>query len=144
MIDEIIARLKSHVPALGGRAEGAMQLGALIASGAIPPRTPAAFVLPGGMLGREASAAAGSYVQGTDELVGIVLALRTSEASAQGGIDPLKALVDAVLTALCGWRPTSNAPGVLVLKQAALVSLNAGLVIFQIDLTIQNQLRIAR
>lgn len=144
MIDAIISRLQAEVLALGGRVQGALELGALVTNGAVPPTTPAAFVIPGGMIGGSAQAVSGAFVQGTEDVVQIILALRTHQATGKSGIDPLKALIDACLASLCGWRPTPAAPGVLTLQRAALVSMTAGLVVFQIDLSIQNQLRIAR
>lgn len=144
MIDAIISRLRADVAEFGGRVQGALELGALIANGTIPPTTPAAFVIPGGLIGGTAQAAAGAYVQGTEDVVQIVLALRTHQATGKSGIDPLKALIDATLASLCGWRAAPEAPGVLTLQRAALVSMTAGLVVYQIDLSIQNQLRIAR
>lgn len=144
MIDAVISRLKADVPGFGGRVQGALELGALVANGAVPPTTPAAFVIPGGLVAGAAMAAAGAYVQPMDEVVQIVLALRTHQATGKAGVDPLKSLIDATLICLCGWRPLPAAPGVLTLQRAALVSMTAGLVVYQIDLSLQNQLRIAR
>lgn len=144
MIDAVITKLKADVVAFGGRVQGALELGALVANGAVPPQTPAAFVIPGGIIGGTPQAMTGGFIQGIDEVVQVVLALRTHQATGSAGIDPLKALIDATLACLCGWRPEASVPGVLTLQRAALVSLTAGLVVFQIDLSIQNQLRIAR
>lgn len=144
MIDVVIARLKADVAEFGGRVSGALELGALIASGSVPPTTPAAFVIPGGIVGGAATAVAGGFIQGTEDVVQVVLAIRTHQATGKSGIDPLKALIDAVLNSLCGWRPIAEAPGVLTLQRGALVSMTAGLVVYQIDLSLQTQLRISR
>lgn len=144
MIDAIIQRLSAEVTAITGRVQGAVEFGALVENGKVPPVTPAAFVIPGGMIGGAASAAAGAFIQNTEDVVQIVLALRSHDASGARGLDPLKALIDAVLVCLCGWRPAPSAPGVLMLQRGALVSLTAGLILFQIDLSLSNQLRIAR
>lgn len=144
MIDAIIQKLSGEVAVITGRVQGALEFGALVEHAKVPPVTPAVFVIPGGMIGGSSSAAAGAFIQNTEDVVQVILALRSHDAVGARGLDPLKALIDAVLACLCGWRPTPTAPGVLVLQRGALVSLNAGLILFQIDLSLSNQLRIAR
>lgn len=144
MIDAIIVKLIADVPEFGSRVQGALELGALVTNGAVPPQTPAAFVIPGGIMGGASTAVTGAYIQDADDVVQVVLALRTHQATGKKGIDPLKALIDATLACLCGWRPSPEIPGVLTLQRGALVSMTSGLVVFQIDLSIKNQLRIAR
>lgn len=144
MIDPIIQRLSADVPALTGRVKGAMDFGRLVEAGQVPPVTPAAFVLPAGIHGGKPVAVTGAFVQDTEEMVSVMLALRVHEVTGQAGIDPLKALIDAVLVSLCGWAPVPDAQDVLRLLRGALVSLTAGLVVYQLDFAITDQLRIAR
>ena len=144
MIGAISARLSDTVPALTGRVAGAVGFGRLIEAGKLPAKTPAAFVLPAGIQGGHVAAAAGAYVQDTDEILTVMLALRVHDAAGQRGGDPLKALIDAVLGALCGWCPAGPATGVLRLVRGSLMSMNAGLILYQIDLALSNQLRISR
>lgn len=144
MLDQIAARISAEVPQLADRVAGALDFASLTEAGKLPTRTPVAYVIPAGLLGGRATAVAGGYVQDMEEVVTVMLALRSHDKPGGRAADPLRALVGAVLDSLCGWRPVGDVPGVLTLASAKLQDMIGGLVLYRIDLTIANQLRIAR
>ena len=142
MIEAIIQKLTAEAPELGP-VKGAVDFGALVAGGQMPQTTFSAYVLPAGLIGRTAESATGMFVQTFDEAVSIILAIRSFEASGTRAIDPLRTLVMSVCQTLGGWAPGDES-GVLTLRTGRLVSMQAGLVVYQIDFTLTDQMRIAR
>lgn len=143
MLEAVITKISAEVPDLAGRVSGAVDFGALVAGGQMPASTYAAFVIPAGLNGRAAEAAAGSFVQSFDETIGVVVTIRSFEAAARRAVDPLRELVRQVYECLCGWAP-SDEVGVLVLRAGRLLSMQAGLIVYQLDFTLTDQMRIAR
>ena len=150
LADDVVARLGAVVPALTDRVQGALQLTELIRQKALPNYTPAAFVVPNGLVFGEAQYETGYFIQGVDEVISIVLILRSAGdvrgAKVQG---ELQALIWAVIAALAGWSPESletdepvGPVGVLVPKRGSLARLDAGTVFYQLDFSIQQQLRV--
>lgn len=142
MIEAIIQRLVAEAPELGP-VKGAVDFGALVAGGQMPQATFSAYVLPAGLVGRSAEAATGVFIQSFDEAVSIILAIRSFEAAGTRSVDPLRALVMTVFETLGGWAPGDES-GVLTLRTGRLVSMQAGLIVYQIDFTLTDQMRIAR
>jgi len=142
MIDAIIQKLTAEAPELGP-VKGAVDFGALVAGGKMPQTTFSAFVLPAGLIGRTAEAAAGAFVQSFDEAVSVILAIRSFEAAGSRSIDPLRVLVMKIFETLGGWAPGDES-GVLTLRTGRLVSMQAGLIVYQIDFSLTDQMRIAR
>lgn len=142
-VDAVRARIAARVPALSGRIDNAGQFAALVERNQLPQVTPAAFVLPGGLAGGSADAAAGLFRQDMTELVLVVLVVRVA-GDARGGaaLDTMTPLVNAVVGAVAGWGP-DDAPGVYILDRAELVGAKDGALVFQIDFSLQDQLRIA-
>ena len=75
-IEEVLGRVQAHVPELAGRIEGAGKFAELIEQDRLPQQTPAGFVLPGGMTGGPATAAAGMFLQNFRESVIVVVVVR--------------------------------------------------------------------
>lgn len=143
LVDQVIARLVVLVPDLGTRIEGAAELTALVTSGALPNVTPCAFVLPLGLRGGAASAVTGLFRQSVDEVVGVVLIVEAPGSDTGAPALPtIDALVNAVIAALCGWRPDAEI-GVFQLARGALLQVSNGAVMYQLDFSIPDQLRIA-
>lgn len=142
LVGAVIAQLGARVPELAGRIEGAAELSALMRENRLPQVTPAAHVLPLGLRGLQADAATGLFRQAVDETVAVVLTWRGYEASGGRALSPLDALIDAVIAALAGWGPEA-AGGVLRLARGQLVAINAGTIVYQIDFTLTDHLRIA-
>jgi hypothetical protein len=143
--DAIMARLAAEVPQLA-RVEAAAELAALVQGGRAPNRMPAAYVVPLGLRADPADVAAGLYRQRVVETVGVIL-VAGAAGDLRGGaaLTPIHALRAAVIGALAGWDPEAGGGfGVLVLDRAALVSLNAGTIVYQVDFSRAEQLRIAR
>lgn len=143
-IDPVIARLGSQVGDLAGRIQGAAELTDLVNKNALPQVTPAAFVVPLGLIPRDqGDAGTGAFLQMVDEHVGVVLAVRvTGDPTGGRGLPAVGDLATAIIKALAGWEPDDDAIGVFRLVRAALVGMNAGLITYQIDFAIQTQLRI--
>lgn len=141
MLQEVIARLEASVPALVGRTEGAMQFADLMKRNALPQATPAAFVLPLGLIGGAADAATGAFTQMVDQAVGVVLVIRSFDRTGARAADPLEALIADVLAALLGWGP-DTAVGVLRLARGGIISMASGAVVYQLDFALADQLRV--
>lgn len=142
VIDAVIARLKAQVPALQDRVDGAADFGQLMQSKSMPSAPVSAFVLWGGIIPRgRPDVATGAYRQAIARAVTIVLVVRSNDRRGEGALDELEPLVEAVLTALCGWAP-GDETGVFELGRASISSFSRGTAVFQIDLTISDQLRI--
>lgn len=147
MFDAVKARL-ADVAALSGRIEPAASLSALMQRNQLPQVTPAAFVLPLGLRGGKADAAANIFRQQLNEVLGIVLILRTAgDATGAKGSDPLTALRNEVIRRIVGWSPPSHwraddtlAP--FTLSRGELVTLSAGALVYQLDFAVEDQLRI--
>tara|TARA_R110002094_G_scaffold160396_6_gene145794 strand:- start:2824 stop:3255 length:432 start_codon:yes stop_codon:yes gene_type:complete len=141
MIDDVIARLEASVPDLAYRVEGAANFAALMKSNALPQHGTAAHVLPLGLRGGNADASTGAFTQMVEEVVGIVLTVRTFSQTGDKALIELKPLIDAVVNAIAGWGP-EDAMGVFRLVRGSLVTMAAGTMVYQIDFSISDQLRI--
>lgn len=142
MISEVIDRIDAQVAALAGRVRGAADLAQLQRDNRLPQVTPAAHVLPLGLLPSSADAATGFFTQNFDHVVGVVLTLRTGDGTGAGSLGDLEALIGAVIAALAGWR-TAGASGVFRLVRGSIVTMTGGALVYQLDFAITDQLRIA-
>lgn len=144
MIDDVAEILKTEVPDLRGRVEGALQLAPLIEQNALPQVTPAAFVIPAGVDGGAVDLATGSYRQRIGMAVAVVIVLRAAGGpKATRAIDPLDALIWQIIKCLAG-REIGDALGVLTLRRAFLVTMRNGAPVYQIEFSLSDQLRIDR
>ncbi len=141
MIEDVIARLSSEVPDLNGRTYGAGNLAELTQRNALPQHTPAAHVIPLGLVGRKADAGAGAFTQFFEEACAIILTVRNHNAVGKRAMENLRPLIMSIVEALAGWAP-DDAVGVFRLARGSLVSSAKGTVIYQIDFSITDQLRI--
>ncbi|MEX2480198.1 MAG: hypothetical protein WD928_04985 [Gammaproteobacteria bacterium] len=143
LVSDIKTRLEAEVTALTGRVDEVADLAVLVSTGALPQRNPAAFVVPLGFDGGTPDAAAGLYRQSTTETVGVILFVEAAgDPRARRALATVDQLKDAVVAAIAGWAP-DDAIGVFVARRGRLVSVNAGTVIYQIDFSLMDQLRIA-
>lgn len=143
-LDAIRERIEALVPVLAGRIENAAQFATLVERNQLPQVTPAAFVLPGGLRGGAADMATGIFRQNFDEMVSVVLADRVA-ADPKGGkaLDGITPMVRDVVDAICGWGP-DDAIGIFTLGSGELVGSTAGVLVFQLDFNLSDQLRIIR
>ena len=143
LVDDVITRLEAQVSDLAGRVQGAAELTALVREGALPNETPFAFVLPLGLSGGEVQSSTGVFIQSVQDTIAIILLVEgAGDVSGEDTLPEMKVLIDATLQALCGWGPASNNFGVFRVTRGALVSLNAGTQIYQLDFAIDDQIRI--
>lgn len=141
-IDDIIARLKSEVGALQSRISAVAELSALVKGGRLPNSTPAAYVLPLGLQAQPADIVTGLYRQGVVETYGVVIITNSAnDARGAAGLPNVNALSDQIIAALAGWSADND---VLELVRGRLISLNAGMIIYQLDFKATSQIRIAR
>jgi len=143
-VDEARLRIESLVPELAGRMGYAAQFAPLAEQGVVPQVTPAGFVLPGGLSGGRQIDAAGMTIQPFTETLRVVLAIRTAaDPLGAAALDEAAPLVRAVITSLVGWAPADDVPGVITLSRGELIGSIKGVLIYEIDFTLQDQLRIA-
>lgn len=141
--EEISALVEAAAPVLAGRVGYAAEWTRVIAEGQLPQVTPAAFVLPGGLTGGQTRAATGLFIQDVSEMVSIVLIVRVAgDATGAAAVDEVRPIVAAVIGGVLGKGP-DDAPGVWKLGRAELVGSQDSALIFQIDFTLFDQLRIA-
>lgn len=141
MLDLVIARLKAEVSELEGRVEGAASFTSLMERNALPQVTPAAHVLPLGLTGGQASAATGMFTQLFTEAVAVVLTIRGHDQTGARALSRVDPLIRSVISAIAGWEPDDEI-GTFQLRRGALVSIRAGALVYQLDFTITDQLRI--
>jgi len=141
VIPAVIARLKSMVPALGGRVAGAADLARLMASQTPPQATPAAHVYPGGLMGGRAEPILGQYRQGVERLVSVLITVRSQDQTGARALDQIEALLDAVVEAVAGWAPTDSR-GVFVLRRAVPTGASGAAFSYELTFSISDDLRI--
>lgn len=141
-VAEVMARIEERVPELAGRLASAAAFAQLVANGQLPQQTPAGFVLHGGLNGGKAQLAAGAFRQDLAEMVLVVLCVRVAgDALGDRGLDEVTPLVRSVIEAVVGWGP-ATAPGVFVLSRGELVGSQDSTLIYQLDFSLDDQLRI--
>jgi hypothetical protein len=143
-MQSVIERLET-IETLARRVYGAAKLGELTERGSIAVTNTSAFVLPLGLRGGVADAVTGMFRQSLDRLVGVVLVVRNlsdnTGAKAMLDLDPL---IEAVIQLLAGWGPEEDVFGIFTLARGELVSIDRGIITYQLDFAIEHQLRIVR
>ncbi|MGZ9811284.1 phage tail terminator protein [Pseudoroseicyclus sp. H15] len=140
MLPEVKARLQAEVTGLHSIGT-AGTLAALVSQNTLPQQTPAAILLPLGLRGAGVQSAAGSYTQATEEVIGVLLVFRITDPTAATALEDLGGFRDQVIAALAGWAPDDTV-GVFALRRAAIVAVQNGIVTYQIEMAITDQLRI--
>mgnify|MGYP001201609535 CR=1 FL=1 len=140
-MDDARARIEDRVPEIR-RFGNAADFAAVVASNRLPTTTPVAYVLFAGLHGGKPTASAGLFIQDYDEVLTVILADRiTGDPTGDKALKDVAPLVAKVVEAVCGWAP-DDAAGVFVLRGAELVGAKDGQLIFQIEFTLVDQLRI--
>lgn len=141
-VDEVRARIAVQVPELAGNLGSAGQFAALVERRQLPQWRAGGFVLPGTVSGgalRSASAAA--FIQDIEETILVVLVVRVAaDPTSSKALDEISPLVRAVVDGVIGWGP-ETAPGVFALARGELVGSQDSALIYQLDFTLQDQLR---
>ncbi len=139
--DTIIARLKAQVAALGDRVDGAAALAPLIDGNELPATTPIAFVVPLGLDAGRAESSTGTHRQMMHLRWGVLLVIDyAGDATGVETMPEVGEIAKAIREALSGWQPGSD--GVLELKREFLVKLAKGTVFYELDFSVDEQLRI--
>ncbi len=142
LVDSVAQRISDSVPDLAGRIEGIADLAFLIASSAMPQREVCAFVVPLGFDDRGGDSATGAHTQMLQNAVGVVLSIKAlGDAKARKALPTIETLEKAVVNAVAGWAPEDTA-GVFRVTRGRLVSVDKGLVLYQLDFSLLDQLRI--
>lgn len=141
---ERIAELVGSVPPLAGRVHSAAKLAQLRQQGQLLQACPAAFVLPTGLRAGRPDAAAGLFRQPVEWFESVVLAVRAAgDATGAAALAQIEPLIIATIEAVAGVEHPDRF-GTYALASGDLLSLDAGLLIYQLDFAIEDQLRIAR
>jgi hypothetical protein len=144
LVDSVAQRIDSNVAALTGCIEYIADLAALLAAGAMPQREVCAFVVPLGFDDRGGDSATGLFTQMLQESVGVVLSIKAlGDAKARRALPTIGSLKAGVIGAVAGWAP-DNVAGVFRVTRGRLLSVDKGLVLYQIDFALLDQLRIVR
>ena len=141
MIAEVITRLDAQVSDLAGRVQGAADFAELMRRNQLPQVTPAAHVLGLGMTGGRGESATGFYTQIFDQVIGVVLTVRSHSATGVSVLDDTETLIMDVIRAVVGWGPNDEI-GVFRLLRGNLVSMQAGTLVYKLDFSITDQLRV--
>ena len=140
MIDAVIARLKDRTALRS--VDGAARLEQLMKQKVLPQGTHGAFVVPLGLRGGAVDVATGIFRQTVAEAVGVIL-MRNAWGDTRGDTvqDELDADITQTIAALAGWAPAPG-PGVFQLSKGQLVGFERGAAVYQLDFSINTQLRI--
>ena len=142
LVDAVASRIDNQVTALKGAIQYIADLASLVASNAMPQREVTAFVVPLGFDAGDGQSAVNAHTQMLNRAVGVVLAIKAlGDARAQRAVPTIDTLETAVIRAVAGWAPDDVA-GVFNVLRGRLVSVESGLVLYQIDFALKDQLRI--
>lgn len=143
LVEQVVDRIDNEVADLKGRVEFVADLAALVEAGAMPQNEVAAYVVDLGFDDRGGESAAGLHTQIIDSAIGVILCVRShGDAGAKRAVPTVDALKDQIVGVVAGWAP-DDAVDVFNVTRGRLVSVTAGLVIYQIDFRLADQLRIA-
>ncbi len=139
MLDEVKARLETFVPD-AGRIETAVDLTRLLKDRGLP-QTSTAFVVPLGLQGKRAGDATGVFTQEYAVTVGVLLVARSHDQTGSKALDALWPVILQVMNALGGWSPGTEF-GVFELRRGDIAGMSGGALLFMLEFSINDQLRI--
>lgn len=141
-VPEIIARLVAARPALTGRVGTSLQFSEALRTNTLAQVEFSAYLLPLALRGGAGTASTGVFQQPLDKLLSVLLVRRSiSDPLGQRAADAFAEDIDAVVRAIAGWAP-EDAIGVFELQRGELVSVAGGVATFQLDFSLNDQLRI--
>jgi hypothetical protein len=144
LVDLVAQRIAGQVAALNGGIEFIAELQALLAENGMPQRDVSAFVIPLGFDDRGGESVAGMHTQMLADVVGVILCQKArGDLKGQKGLVRIEPLINAVVDAVAGWAP-GNTVGVFNVKRGRLAPGGQGIIVYQIDFELMDQLRIAR
>ncbi|MEM5477170.1 hypothetical protein [Pacificibacter sp. AS14] len=140
VIADVMARLKTQVTDLRS-VEGVADFTTLLKQNALPQQTPAAHVVPTGIRGGKPETATGVFTQPTSEAVAVILTVRTNDQAGESALGAVDALIESTIAALAGWAPNDEL-GVFQLERGSVLDLSADALVYQLEFSISDQLRI--
>lgn len=140
MIDALIARLNTKVDALEGRVEPVVELAEMMRSGSLP-ETATAIVSPAGLVGGQGETGSGYFAQPFNETVSVLLIARVYDQTGRRALERIRPLIMDVVETVAGWAPGDEL-GVFRLVRGGVVSLRSGVLLYQIEFAIEDELRI--
>jgi hypothetical protein len=141
-VDLITARLVEALPALDGRIGTTLQLSEAMRGNTLGQVDFSAYLLPLALRGGAGSASTGVFQQPLDRLLSVLLVRRAiGDPLGQQVTDAFADDIEAVIRAIAGWAP-EDAIGVFQLERGELVSVAGGVATFQLDFSLNAQLRI--
>jgi hypothetical protein len=142
LVQLVADRIWTKVADLAGHVEGIAALAALVAEGALPQHDVCAFVCPLGFDDRGGDSAVNVHTQMLEDAIGVVLCIKArGDAKAKKALPTIDQLTNDVVDAIAGWSP-NDAAGVFRVTRGRLLSAEKGLVLYQIDFALLDQLRI--
>ncbi|TMV09820.1 hypothetical protein FGK63_01755 [Ruegeria sediminis] len=141
MLGEIVQRLKTQVPALDGRVQSAAGLAEMLSARGLPQNS-TTFVVPLGLQARPADDASGLFTQEFTETIGVLLVARVTDQAGSKALEEIRPLLQSVIAAIAGWT-AGGAFGVFELRRGTLVGIRNGALIYMLEFSITDQLRIA-
>lgn len=142
LVQLVADRIGAQVADLTGHVEGIAQMAALIAQNALPQADVCAFVVPLGFDDRGGDSATGAHTQMLEDSVGVILCIKArGDAKAKKALPTIEQLTNSVVDAVAGWGPAA-ATGVFRVNRGRLLSFEGGIVLYQLDFTLLDQLRI--
>ena len=142
MIGAVKTRLEAQVPELAGKLQGAADWAEAIERTTVPDHPFFGYLVPTGFQGREPSAAVGRFIQSLDVRLSVVLGFRSRSATFERSLTDIDDKLQAVMTALCGWSPEADTPGVFQVESGAALDFRQGAFLFQLNFTVLDQLRV--
>lgn len=139
LLQPVIDRIAAETMALGQRVGGAAEYSAMLQSSGARAATAGAYVMPAGLRGGSVRAAAGAFVQDYDEVIAVVVIVPDASASMRG-LGSIDSQIRGVIDALAGWEP-EGAMGPFSLLRGAMINLGAGLLAYQLEFSISDQVR---
>lgn len=142
LVDLVAQRIASQVAALGA-VEFIAELAALMEEGALPQRDVTAYVVPLGFDDRgDGSDTINAHIQMLADSIGVVLCVKArGDVKASKALPKIDELANAVVDAVAGWAPNDEV-GVFRVQRGRLVPGGRGIIVYQIDFEIVDQLRI--
>ena len=120
---------------------GAGAFSALVKANVKPTTTPVAYLVPVALRGGSNEDSAGAFIQNTEETLSVIIMLRSNDRVGDKGVEPIIAVRDQVISVLAGWTPSGQV-GSFALRGAKMTSVVAGLLVYQVEFSITDQLRI--
>lgn len=139
LTDAVADRLKAL--AVIDRIEDALQLQALVEHNQLPAAGVSAFVVPLGLRGGAVRSVTVPFVQDTEETLAVVLAVRAQTALDARAKASLSGLIEGVIGVIAGWQPEGQ-PDAFRLGRAFLITIQNGVLLYQIEFSLSSSLRI--